>query len=72
MSRWRDLYRAVLGASTSRDPWECDHIEAKADGGPDHPDNLRLLCIRCHKERTKVQARDRAAVRRAAKRKALA
>jgi len=69
---WLLLSHGLLGCSTFRDPWECDHIEAKADGGPDHPDNLRLLCIRCHKERTKVQARDRAAARRAAKRKALA
>lgn len=32
-----------------------DHIIAVRDGGDDHPDNLRLLCVRCHLEVTAAQ-----------------
>lgn len=28
--------------------WEVDHIVRITDGGDDNPDNLRLLCHRCH------------------------
>jgi 5-methylcytosine-specific restriction protein A len=44
--------------------WEVDHIVACEDGGTDDPANLRLLCTRCHKERTAMQRRDKAAARR--------
>jgi len=40
--------------------WEVDHIVAVADGGTDDPANLRLLCGRCHRERTAAQRRERA------------
>lgn len=39
--------------------WEVDHIVAVKDGGTDDPANLRLLCRRCHVERTALQRRER-------------
>jgi len=48
-----------------RDWWEADHIHARADGGRDHPDNLRTLCLPCHKARTAAWRRRRARGRRA-------
>jgi hypothetical protein len=55
-----------LACALSRD-WAVDHIVAVKDGGTDHPDNLRLLCLRCHKEVSAGQharwAADRRAVR---------
>ena len=65
--RWVVLHRRLLDCATYRDPWEADHIHARADGGRDHPDNLRTLCIRCHKARTAEQSRLRAIARRDAK-----
>jgi 5-methylcytosine-specific restriction enzyme A len=44
--------------------WEVDHIVAVEDGGTDDPANLRLLCCPCHKERTALQRRAKAAARR--------
>lgn len=38
-------YPAMAG---DRVDWEVDHIVPVADGGTDHPDNLRLLCRPCH------------------------
>lgn len=35
--------------------YEVDHIVAVAEGGTDHPDNLRLLCSDCHKQVTREQ-----------------
>jgi len=32
---------------------ELDHDEALTNGGPDHWDNLRLRCKKCHKSKTK-------------------
>lgn len=32
------------------DPWDVDHIVRVIDGGTDDPENLRLLCMTCHKE----------------------
>lgn len=58
---------ASLGFTASRSLWDADHIHARADGGRDHPDNLRTLCVPCHKVRTARQAADRAAARRDAK-----
>jgi hypothetical protein len=48
--------------------WAVDHIVAVADGGTDDPNNLRLLCGRCHSEVTAAQHARWAAARRAAKR----
>jgi 5-methylcytosine-specific restriction endonuclease McrA len=47
-----------------RREWEVDHIVAVEDGGTDDPANLRLLCKRCHKERTALQRRQKAIDRR--------
>lgn len=47
--------------------WEVDHIKAVSEGGDDHPDNLRLLCGRCHLEITNAQATRWAAERRQAR-----
>lgn len=32
--------------------WECDHIVPVKDGGGGQLDNLRVLCLDCHKKRT--------------------
>lgn len=40
--------------------WEVDHIVPVIEGGTDDPLNLRLLCLRCHHERTAEWARKRA------------
>ena len=56
---WQRLRRIVL----ERDQGICQecgvvgarqvaHIEARKKGGPDHPDNLRLLCGTCHRRET--------------------
>lgn len=48
--------------------WEADHVVAVEDGGGDLGlDNLRTLCLRCHKARTREQAGARAARKAAAK-----
>lgn len=47
--------------------WAVDHIVAVKDGGTDHPDNLRLLCGRCHLEVTAAQHIRWAAERRVAR-----
>ena len=44
--------------------WDVDHIVSVEDGGTDDPANLRLLCTRCHKERTAEQRRAKATARR--------
>ena len=54
--RWRQLRASVLfdGAYTCRcgaHADEVDHIIPVADGGTDHPSNLRGLCSRCHAQR---------------------
>lgn len=48
-----------------RDWWEADHIHERIRGGRDHLDNLRTLCLRCHKIETARLARERADERRA-------
>lgn len=51
--------------SAARDWWEADHIVERVRGGRDHLDNLRTLCLRCHKVETARLARERADERRA-------
>jgi hypothetical protein len=34
--------------------WELDHIVARAIGGSDEPDNLAILCVPCHRAKTKT------------------
>lgn len=61
---WRRIRRHVI----RRDGGECktcgaveaniiDHILPRRDGGSHHPDNLRLLCARCHGEMTGGRSR---------------
>lgn len=40
--------------------WHVDHVIPCAEGGTDDPDNLRLLCGRCHKLVTREWRRARA------------
>ncbi|MEM1185239.1 MAG: HNH endonuclease [Planctomycetota bacterium] len=62
-----EFYKRFLGyANPMRDPWDADHVVARSEGGRDHPDNLRTLCVRCHKARTAEQARRWARERREA------
>jgi hypothetical protein len=44
--------------------YEIDHVVARRDGGCDLPLNLRVLCVPCHKGRTKKQVREWARQRR--------
>lgn len=39
---------------------EVDHIVPLIDGGTDYDDNVQALCIACHKQKTKAEARQRA------------
>jgi 5-methylcytosine-specific restriction protein A len=34
--------------------WEIDHIVPVCEGGTSHLDNLRTLCVWCHKQETKL------------------
>lgn len=66
---WRDAKRLALELGLTdttlwRQWWEADHIVPRHRGGPDTVDNLRTLCIRCHRHVTKRQARARANRRR--------
>ena len=42
----RDGWKCVNCGSNYR--LECDHIRALADGGDNHPANLRTICRSCH------------------------
>jgi 5-methylcytosine-specific restriction protein A len=44
----RDRYACQLCGGTAT---EVDHIRRVADGGSDHPSNLRALCHTCHASR---------------------
>lgn len=39
------------------DLWDADHIIPCIEGGEDHPDNLRTLCIPCHAMQTDLLRR---------------
>lgn len=62
-----DFSKRMLGGRTCSSPWEADHIVPRHDRGPDHPDNLRTLCVPCHARVTAQFARERAERRRKAK-----
>ena len=51
-AKWRDGYKCrVCGASSRKDPnvkLEVHHINRRADGGTDTPDNVVTLCHDCH------------------------
>lgn len=56
VSRWRPNCYSDLGyRQLSGDWWQADHIIARKNGGKDFLDNLRTLCIPCHKARTAEQ-----------------
>ena len=40
--------------------WQCDHRRPLSEGGLTHPDNLRTLCVPCHKIVTAQGVRRRA------------
>jgi hypothetical protein len=50
-----------------RSLWDADHITPLAEGGSNHIDNLRTLCVPCHQAETKALRARMAANRRAAK-----
>lgn len=52
--------------SIGDDWWQADHIKPRVEGGTNELDNLRTLCIPCHKVETAALAAKRAAKRRAA------
>lgn len=71
VQRWRDLAVELatsfgFGATqyTDREWWEADHIIERVRGGKDALENLRTLCLRCHKIETARLARERADERR--------
>jgi hypothetical protein len=43
--------------------WDKDHILALADGGANVETNFQILCAGCHSNKTRIEARDRAKVR---------
>lgn len=53
---WDDVWGRQL--------WETDHIIARVEGGSDRQENLRTLCVPCHKRVTAELAAKRAAERR--------
>ena len=44
--------------------WHCDHIVPLWNGGDNSMENLQSLCANCHCEKTILEARDRARIRR--------
>lgn len=52
----RDNYRCVLCGS--RKQLEIDHVVPRSAGGTDQISNLRTLCKKDHKEKTRDDARD--------------
>jgi len=68
---WKDAVELLLCVGfpryTCRTWWEADHIMPRAEGGEDCLENLRTLCVPCHKARTAAwhgeRARRRALVR---------
>jgi biotin operon repressor len=63
----RDGHRCVqCGAIPGSGVWlEVDHIDEKADGGSDEPENLQTLCNRCHQRKTSRYQRSRGEARKA-------
>lgn len=64
--RWRDAAKKRMAAMraeswphTFRDWWEMDHIKSYSEGGLTVLENVRTLCVLCHKKRTKKWHKDR-------------
>lgn len=50
-----------------KDLWQADHIVPRCEGGLDDVDNLRTLCLWCHKAETRKLMKRRAEERRQAR-----
>lgn len=55
---------AMSGLTVTRTLWEADHIVPICEGGSNALDNLRTLCLCCHKGETRALAKRRAERRR--------
>lgn len=44
------------------EPWQIDHKVALVNGGQHRESNLRLLCVECHKGKTKEDVAEKATV----------
>jgi 5-methylcytosine-specific restriction endonuclease McrA len=61
---WLESSREYVEYHAIEPEWHVDHINPCAEGGTDDPENLRLLCGKCHKRITKEWHGQRAAKRR--------
>ena len=59
-----DNFSAERPATLKGEAVEFDHFSQLALGGKDHADNIRPLCIQCHKKKTLTDAKARAKVKR--------
>lgn len=53
------MFKNAIGPNARPWPaqlWEMDHIFSRYEGGSDSLDNLRTLCIACHKEESRKLA----------------
>ena len=62
MKRLRDLIADGYAAKKRSSWWEADHIIPVVEGGDSSLDNIRTLCIACHREAT-AQLRKRRSAR---------
>lgn len=65
--RWEKLLRRLKLTRWTcrlRHLWEADHVVPVVEGGPNALENLRTLCLPCHKSETRVLAARRARARR--------
>lgn len=46
---------AQCGIKVGPKGWHADHIKRLKDGGENGEDNLQVLCIQCHREKTKLE-----------------
>jgi 5-methylcytosine-specific restriction endonuclease McrA len=60
------LEHAIPKRRRAKTWWDADHIVPIAEGGRHTPDNLRTLCLRCHKAETEALRMRRIAKRRVA------
>lgn len=44
------------------EPWQCDHAIALVNGGQNRENNLRILCVNCHKGKTGEDVAEKAVV----------
>lgn len=62
LSGW--LRERGFNADPGNSLWQADHIKPRVLGGNNSPENLRTLCVPCHKRETAKLARQRALERR--------